>query len=80
MNENPMMRGVFWVMGKLYISFFMPHCFVPFALLTPVSRIWKVVWNTGGMCYLFFGTSLLWMPFLKKALRPPRTDSTKKES
>lgn len=81
MNENPAMRGVFWAMGKLYLTFFLPHCFMPFALLTPVSRIWTSILNTYGLTYVFFGSSVLWMPFLKKALRPPRDrDSTKKES
>ena len=70
-------------MGKTYVFFFMPHCFLPFALLTPVSRIWSAIKLTGGLGYVFFGSSFLWIPLIKTALRKPRTDaepSAKKEN
>ena len=77
------MRGAFWILGKTYVFFFMPHCFLPFALLTPVSRIWSAIKLTGGLGYVFFGSSFLWIPLIKTALRKPRTDaepSAKKEN
>jgi len=83
LNENPIMRGAFWILGKTYVFFFMPHCFLPFALLTPVSRIWSAIKLTGGLGYVFFGSSFLWIPLIKTALRKPRTDaepSAKKEN
>ena len=83
LNENPIMRGAFWILGKTYVFFFMPHCFLPFALLTPVSRIWSAIRLTGGLGYVFFGSSFLWIPLIKTALRKPRTDaepSAKKEN
>jgi len=83
LNENPIMRGGFWILGKTYVFFFMPHCFLPFALLTPVSRIWSAIKLTGGLTYVFFGSSFLWIPLIKTALRKPRSDpesTAKKEN
>ena len=77
LNENPAMRGVFWFMGKMYVTFFLPHCFLPFAVLT-IPRIIPVLKTTYGLIYVFYGSWPLWAPVAKMILKPVRPE--KKEN
>ncbi|XP_040568096.1 lysophospholipid acyltransferase 5 [Lepeophtheirus salmonis] len=73
---------IMWVVGKLYVLFFLPHCFLPFALLQN-SKYIPVLFKTRGILYIVF---LLWPIYsipLKKALIPKQVKSevdTKKTS
>jgi len=77
LNENPTMRGVFWFMGKMYVSIFLPHCFLPFAVLT-IPRIIPVLKTTYALVYVFFGTWPVWAPVAKMILKPVKPE--KKEN
>ena len=77
LNENPAIRGVFWFMGKMYVTFFLPHCFLPFAVLT-IPRIIPVLKTTYGLIYIFYGSWPLWAPVAKMILKPVRPE--KKEN
>merc|ERR1712141_31448 len=43
------------ILGKFYLLFFLPHCFMPFALLKHVYYL-PVLWSTRAMILLCFGT------------------------
>lgn len=73
MSENPIMRGVFWIMGKSYTTFFMPHCFLPFALLKHTKYI-PAIKATYGLVYVFFGTWPIWSPLAKMVLKPVKPE------
>ena len=77
LNENPTMRGVFWFMGKMYLSFFLPHCFLPFAVLT-IPRIIPCLKTTYALVYVFYGTWPVWAPVAKMILKPVKPE--KKEN
>jgi hypothetical protein len=77
LNENPTMRGVFWFMGKMYVSIALPHCFLPFAVLT-IPRIIPVLKTTYALVYVFFGTWPVWAPVAKMILKPVKPE--KKEN
>ncbi len=57
------------IVGKLYYLFFLPHCFLPFALLKS-KRYVPVMLNTYAAIFVFFGTWILWRPLAKMILRP----------
>lgn len=73
MSENPIMRGVFWIMGKSYTTFFMPHCFLPFGLLKHTKYI-PAIKATYGLVYVFFGTWPIWSPLAKMVLKPVKPE------
>jgi len=75
--ENPAMRGVFWFVGKMYVTFFLPHCFLPFAMLT-IPRFIPVLKTTYGLVFVVFGSWPLWQPLAKMILKPVRPE--KKEN
>jgi len=77
LNENPAMRGVFWFMGKMYVTIALPHCFLPFAVLT-LPRFIPVLKTTYGLVYVFYGSWPLWAPLAKMILKPVRPE--KKEN
>ena len=77
MNENPLMRSVFWIMGKGYITFFLPHCFLPFGLLKNEKYI-PVIKSTFGLVYVVFGTWPIWSPVAKMILKPVKPEKTVK--
>ncbi len=78
LNENPVMRSVFWILGKFYVTLFLPHCFLPFALLKK-AKYMPVIWSTYGLVYVFFGTWPLWKPLAKMVLRPQHEQRAEKK-
>jgi hypothetical protein len=60
------------IIGKIYYLFFLPHCFLPFALLKS-KRYVPVMLNTYAGIFVFFGTWILWRPLAKMILRPGNT-------
>eukprot|EP00096_Caligus_rogercresseyi_P011555 TRINITY_DN4564_c0_g1_i1.p1 TRINITY_DN4564_c0_g1~~TRINITY_DN4564_c0_g1_i1.p1 ORF type:complete len:465 (-),score=102.20 TRINITY_DN4564_c0_g1_i1:281-1675(-) len=67
-----------WILGKAYVIFFLPHCFLPFALLKS-SKYIPIIFQTRGILYLFF---LLWPIYsipLKKALLPARKNTSEEK-
>ena len=73
LNENPLMRSVFWLTGKAYLTFFLPHCFLPFGTLT-MGRFIPALKTTYGLVYVFFGAWPLWKPLAKMILKPVRPE------
>jgi len=64
--------------GKIYLLFFLPHCFMPFALLKHAIYL-PVLWSTRGMVFVFFGTWPLWkipVKMLLKPISPKKIDSS----
>lgn len=56
---------------QIYVLFFMPHCFMPFAVLK--SKLYlPFLWTTKAPCFLFFGTWPLWGKVAKALLRAPK--------
>jgi len=68
------------VVGKLYVLFFLPHCFMPFALLKHVYYL-PVLWSTRAMVLVCFGTWPIWKKPVKMLLKPVKTiKEAKKEN
>jgi len=77
-DNSPMMKDMYKhsgfkiaskIVGKFYLLFFLPHCFMPFALLK--HRIYlPVLWSTRAMVFVFFGTWPLWKIPAKMLLKP----------
>jgi hypothetical protein len=67
------LRYASYVCGKLYYLFFLPHCFMPFALLKS-KRYVPVLLNTYAGIFVFFGSWILWQPLAKMILRPERKE------
>merc|ERR1711982_310356 len=78
LNENPAMRGLFWFMGKMYVTIALPHCFMPFAVLT-IPRFIPVLKTTYGLVYVFYGSWPLWAPVAKMILKPVRPEKKEKK-
>lgn len=57
------------ILGKFYLLFFLPHCFMPFALLKHAIYL-PVLWSTSAMVFVFFGTWPLWKIPVKMLLKP----------
>lgn len=85
-DNSPMMKKLFenrlfanfsWVLGKVYLTFFLPHCFLPFALLKSHKYL-PVLMTTYAGVYVFFGTWPLWKPLAKMVLKPQQPE--KKEN
>jgi len=74
-QENIIAKILFIVIGKFYVLFFMPHCFLPFAVLK--SKLYlPFLWTTKAPVFLFFGTWPMWGPHLTKFLKGPKTEKT----
>jgi len=72
-QENIIAKILFIVIGKFYVLFFMPHCFLPFAVLK--SKLYlPFLWTTKAPVFLFFGTWPLWGPHVTKFLKGPKTE------
>merc|ERR1711994_366816 len=72
------------VLGKFYLLFFLPHCFMPFALLKHAIYL-PVLWSTRAMVLVFFGTWPIWKHPMKMLLKPVKpkkeeTDNTSNKS
>lgn len=75
-----------WIVGKFYLTLFLPHCFFPFALLKHRKYL-PVLRDTYALIFLFFGTWPLWSLAVKALLlparrpppAPPTEDDKKKE-
>jgi len=70
--DNPVVNVALKVVGKLYVLMFIPHCFMPFALLKSAVYL-PLLKATYAPVLVFFGTWPLWRIPLAKLLKPPRT-------
>ena len=57
------------VLGKCYVLFFYPHASLPFVFLD-YDVYFPILWNTGGLVFIFFGTWPVWKIPLSMLLKP----------
>lgn len=70
-EDSLIAKALFIVIGKVYVLFFMPHCFMPFAVLK--SKLYlPFLWTTKMPVFLFFGTWPLWGKVVKALLKAPK--------
>ena len=57
------------ILGKIYVLFFLPHVTIPFVFLD-YDVYCPMIWNTGGLVFIFFGSWPVWKVPLSMLLKP----------
>lgn len=76
--QHPGAESVCKLLGWLWVFFMMPHCFIPFPLLT-ADRYWPAYLQTYFPLHIFYLSWPLWRPLLKSFLKLKQREEKKKE-
>lgn len=76
--QHPGAETVFKLLGWVWVFLMMPHCFIPFPLLT-ADRYWPAYLNTYFPLHVFYLSWPLWRPLFKSFLKLKPREEKKKE-